>query len=300
MPSPLWIQSLLPFPRLLWPSLLFGMGIYRTDADLSIIILKTMLTIQDFVMTILETLFLDRQPAKVFNLTYIRYKAFARMWKKIGATMSQEMPGPLDALLGKSRGLILDVGPGSGELLKRFVPEGITAIYGAEPAGDLHEGLLENAREAGFGEKYHALLCGGEPESLIPALHKTGLLGSSGGRATAEDGAFDEICCLRVLCGVPRPRETIKGLYTLLKPGGRMVICEHVVNPWQTEGSIAARVMQFVYATMGWSFFLGGCEMQRDTREYLREAGEWETFQLQYVQPENVVPYVVGELIKKR
>ncbi|KAL5398782.1 hypothetical protein PMIN02_001157 [Paraphaeosphaeria minitans] len=261
---------------------------------------QTMLTIQDFVMTILETLFLDRQPAKVFNLTYIRYKAFARMWKKIGATMSQEMPGPLDALLGKSRGLILDVGPGSGELLKRFVPEGITAIYGAEPAGDLHEGLLENAREAGFGEKYHALLCGGEPESLIPALHKTGLLGSSGGRATAEDGAFDEICCLRVLCGVPRPRETIKGLYTLLKPGGRMVICEHVVNPWQTEGSIAARVMQFVYATMGWSFFLGGCEMQRDTREYLREAGEWETFQLQYVQPENVVPYVVGELIKKR
>ncbi|KAF2446748.1 hypothetical protein P171DRAFT_408885 [Karstenula rhodostoma CBS 690.94] len=282
MPSPPWIQNLLPFPRLLWPSLLLATGIYH------------------FIMTVLETIFLDRQPAKVLNLTQIRYKVFARLWTYNGAAMSQEMPGPLGALVSSCRGRVLDVGPGSRELLGRFNPEGITAMYGAEPAVDLHEGLLNNARKTGFGEKYHALLCGGEPESLIPALHKSGVLASSGTGGMAEDGIFDEICCLRVLCGVPRPRETIKGLYILLKPRGRMVICEHVVNPWRTEGSITARAIQFVYEVLGWSFFLGGCGMQRHTREYLREAGEWETFELQYVQPKNVVPYVVGELIKKR
>jgi SAM-dependent methyltransferase len=251
-------------------------------------------------MTILETIFVDRHPKRIFNLTQLRYKAFARLWTYNGEAMSQEMPGPLDALVGKCRGLVLDIGPGSGELLKRFNPEGITAMYGAEPAADLHAGLLKNAEKTGFGEKFHALLCGGEPESLIPALHKSGILSSNGTERTAGDGLFDEICCLRVLCGVPRPRETIKGLYALLKPGGRMVICEHVVNPWRTEGSIIARAMQFVYAILGWSFFLGGCEMQRHTREYLRDAGEWEAFQLQYVEPEHIVPFVVGELIKRK
>lgn len=254
-------------------------------------------TPSDFTMTILEIIFVERQPTMLFNLTDLRSKSFARLWNYNGAAMSEEMPGPLDDLVSKCRGLVLDIGPGSGELLKRFNPEGITAIYGAEPAADLHTGLLRNAQKAGFGDKYHALLCGGEPESLIPALHKSKILGESG---TGEGGVFDEICCLRVLCGVPHPKETINGLYALLKPGGRMVICEHVVNPWRTEGSVDARAMQFVYTMLGWPFFLGGCEMQRNTPEFLREAAEWEKFQLQYVEPKGVVPFVVGELIKKR
>lgn len=248
-------------------------------------------------MTILEVIFLERQPYKLYNLTTLRYKSFARLWTHNGATMSQEMPGPFDALVSQCRGRILDVGPGSGDLLSRFNAENISAVYGAEPAAELHEGLLRNAKKAGFGDKYHALLCGGEPESLIPALHKNGILSTNG---TEEGSVFDEICCLRVLCGVPKPEVTIKGLYALLKPGGRMVICEHVVNPWRTEGSVVARVMQFVYTVLGWSFFLGGCEMQRNTLEFLREAGQWEKFDLQYVEPKGVAPWIVGELIKKR
>lgn len=133
-------------------------------------------------MTILETVFLDRQPKNVFDFAYIRHKAFARMWKKNGVAMSQEMPGPLNTLVGECRGLILDVGPGSGELPKRFNAENITAIYGAEPAGDLHNRLGMNAQKAGFGEKCHTLLCGGEQESLIPALQKERILGSSGSK----------------------------------------------------------------------------------------------------------------------
>jgi SAM-dependent methyltransferase len=212
--------------------------------------------------------------------------------------MSVEMPGPITELLQQSSGLVLDIGPGSGEILPRFDPTKIHAMYGAEPAADLHPGLLRNAEKLGFGNKYHALLCGGEPESLIPALHKSGILGRSGTGGTAEDGVFDEICCIRVLCGVPHPKETIKGLYSLLKPGGRMVICEHVVNPWRTQGSVLARIAQFMYTVLGWPFFMGGCEVQRHTEQYLKEAGKWQKFQLEYVQPRNVIPFVVGELIK--
>jgi SAM-dependent methyltransferase len=249
-------------------------------------------------MTILEVVFVERRPTKLLNLTNLRYKSFARLWKKNGEEMSVEMPGPLDELLYTCQGLVLDIGPGSGEILPRFNHDLITAMYGAEPAEDLHPGLLKNAKKRGFGDKYHALLCGGEPETLIPALHKSGIL-EANGKGSAEDGIFDVICCVRVLCGVPHAEQTIKGLYALLKPGGRMVICEHVANPWRTEGSLPARLMQVVYTLAGWPFFMGGCELQRHTPELLRNAGEWDKFDLKYYGPKDVIPFVVGELVKK-
>jgi SAM-dependent methyltransferase len=265
-------------------------------------------------MTVIEVIFIDRQPTRLLRLTELRFRSFARLWSangnirslkskagsstniNPGEAMSVEMPGPLDELLQSCSGTVLDIGPGSGDMLPRFVPHRIKAMYGAEPAADLHPKLNENARKHGFEGRYHALLCGGEPESLIPALAKNGLLGESvkGG----VEGVFDEIVCVRVLCGVPHPKETVKGLYGLLKPGGRMVICEHVVNPWRTEGRVMARIMQLVYTVLGWPFFLGGCNLQRHTEVFLREAGEWEKFDLQYVGEQDVVPFIVGELIK--
>jgi SAM-dependent methyltransferase len=250
-------------------------------------------------MTILGIVFLERRPFKLFNLTAVRFQSFARLWNHNGETMSIEMPGPTFDLLSRCKGVVLDIGPGSGELLGRFNPSQIIAMYGAEPAEALHPGLKSNAAKRGFSNNFHPLLCGGEPESLIPALHKSGILDISGKGALAEDGVFDEICCTRVLCGVPHPQQTIKGLYSLLKPGGRMVICEHVANPWKTEGSVAARFMQIVYTILGWPFLMGGCELQRHTSDYLRDAGEWDKFDLQYYGPKDAIPFVVGELIKK-
>jgi SAM-dependent methyltransferase len=168
------------------------------------------------------------------------------------------MPGPTFQLLSQCKGVVLDVGPVSGEMLSHFNPELITAIYGAEPAEDLHPGLLRNAEKRGSGNKFHALLCGAEPDSLIPALHKSGILDVSEKGGLSSNGVFDEICCTRVLCGVPHPAQTIKSLYSLLKPGGRMVICEHVANPWRTEGRIAARLMQFVLTILGCRSLLVG------------------------------------------
>jgi SAM-dependent methyltransferase len=254
----------------------------------------------DFVMTIFEVVFYDWRPFTLFNLTKLRFKAFARMWKHNGEAMSTEMPGPTFNLLSQCKGVVLDIGPGSGEMLGRFTPDLITAVYGAEPAEDLHPGLLRNAEKRGFGNKFHAMICGAEPESLIPALHKSGILDVSGKGGLASDGIFDEICCTRVLCGVPHPEQTIKGLYSLLKPGGRMVISEHVANPWRTEGRVAARFMQLLYTILGWPFFMGGCELQRHTADYLRNAGEWDKYELKYYGPQDCIPFVVGELIKTK
>lgn len=249
-------------------------------------------------MTILEIVFLEWRPFKLFNLTTVRFQSFARMWKSFGKALSVEMPGNTFELLSECRGVVLDIGPGSGEMLSHFNPDLITALYAAEPSKDLHPGLVRNATKRGFKDSFHPLVCGGEPDSLIPALHKSGILDTDRNNGSAENGVFDEICCTRVLCSVPHPKETINGLYSLLKPGGRMVICEHIANPWRSQGNRVARLVQVFYTMLGWPFFMGGCELQRRTDQYLQDAGDWDKFDLAYVGPHTAIPFAVGTLIK--
>jgi len=204
-------------------------------------------------------------------------------------------------MLADCRGVILDVGPGAGDQLGHFKrPDNITAIYGAEPGVDLHAVLRENATNAGLGEKYRVLPCGAEPESLIPALAKAGLLGKDG---SLGNGVFDEVVCIRVLCGVPKQRETIEGLYRCLKLGGRFVVCEHVVNDESELGGWVARLFQRFWMALGWPFWAGGCELTRDTRALLMKAAEldggWAEIKLETVDEWSAVPHIVGYFVKR-
>ncbi|KAH8664647.1 S-adenosyl-L-methionine-dependent methyltransferase [Xylariales sp. PMI_506] len=214
--------------------------------------------------------------------------------------MSKDVHGDIEARLKSANGLVLDLGPGTGEMLSRMGTERITKIYGAEPAVDMHATLRANvAKISGLDGKYEVLACGAEPESLVPALDKAGLISSS----SASDGVFDTILCIRVLCGVPRQQETIEGLYRLLKPGGRMIIYEHVVSPWPAKGSsVLGYILQKVWYLAGWNLMMGGCEINRDTVSALTKAGAaqggWKKVDLKYWDAWNAAPWIVGELVK--
>lgn len=144
--------------------------------------------------------------------------------------------------------------------------------------------------------------CSAEKESIVAEMEKVGLMKKGGAE---KDGAvFDSIVCTRVLCSVPKPEETVRGLYQLLKPGGKMLICEHVMNPWWTrKGSMIARGLQLVYSLLGWSFFMGDCSMNRDTGKILKdvasEDGGWEYVELDSHFGWSPMSYVSGMLVKK-
>jgi len=211
--------------------------------------------------------------------------------------MSEEMPDGTIPLIATTQGTVLDVGPGSGTQLHLFDASKITKMYGVEPAIDLHAELLRNAEKTGLGGKYEAIVAGAEPSSLIPALAKKNLLQSP----EKGSGIFDTIVCIRVLCGVPHQEETAEGLYRLLKPGGRLLIVEHVVQPHPKGGDIVAKVMQRLYMLLGWSFFLGGCCLDRDTEAVLRKvAGPdgWKEVKIKFLGRQAAIPYIVGELVK--
>ena len=120
-----------------------------------------------------------------------------------------------------------------------------------------------------------------------------------------DAGVFDTIVCVRVLCGVSDPVDTIAGLFRLLKRGGELLICEHVVNPGsgKKKGSTFARAMQGLYMLMGWKFIMGGCEMDRNTERNVFEAGKkagsgWSASDVDYFFTWSALPYACGKFVK--
>lgn len=179
----------------------------------------------------------------------------------------------------------------------------ISAIYGAEPCTGLHKVLHAKAVAEGLGSKYHILPCGVASSELVPALDATGT-GVTDSHKANGDGVFDTIVCVRVLCSVPQLEQTMRELYGLLRPGGKVLVMEHVVNPWRTaKGSIAARIAQGVYQGLGWSFFVGDCCLDRDVEGALRGAadgdGGWESVAIERWMGWSALPHISGVLVKK-
>ena len=177
----------------------------------------------------------------------------------------------------------------------------ITRIYGAEPCVGLHDTLKKNIAAANIDSKYTILNCSAELASLMPALEKTGEIPKS---AQPRD-IFDTIICIRVLCGLSDAQSTVQDFYKLLKPGGKLLICEHFVNPWRsTKGSVVARLLQSFYQLCGWSFFVGNCSLERDTRDVLLKAasedGGWGDVLLENNFEWSPLPYLSGTLVKRR
>ncbi|QDS73665.1 hypothetical protein FKW77_002612 [Venturia effusa] len=244
-------------------------------------------------LTLLEAPLLFLRDFQTFH-----HKAFSKLWSVYGEEMSSDMPSGTAQLVASCKGVILDVGPGSGTQLKLFNPAAITQIYGVEPAVDLHPGLLSNAKKYGLEGKYEVIHAGAEPQSLLPALAKRNLLKSSENGAS---GVFDTIVCIRVLCGVPSPEETAEGLYRLLKPGGRLIVSEHVKQPYPNGGDLIASLLQRFYMLVGWSFWLGGCCLDRETDRTLRKvAGPdgWSEIKVNRLDGYSTIPHIVGEYVK--
>jgi len=92
---------------------------------------------------------------------------------------------------------------------------------------------------------------------------------------TAE--SIDTILSVQVLCSVPEPAMVLKKLYTLLKPGGKLIVYEHVGNTDKLS-----RMVQAFWTNSGiWPLFVGNCQLTRETESYLRGAGEWAKFSLE-------------------
>ncbi|RMZ82027.1 hypothetical protein DV737_g2294, partial [Chaetothyriales sp. CBS 132003] len=181
---------------------------------------------------------------------------------------------------------------GSAAIISQLLPsaEGVVLELGPG-SGD----QIQNLKPA---RKQITKVYGAEP--CIP-LHKAL-------RANARASGFGED-------NVENVEETCDTLYRLLKPGGKLLFCEHVVNPWRTtKGSLLARALQTVYSLLGWTFFVGNCHLTRSTAQVLVNAPRhinnnkdededvgasgWAEAQLDTHFGWSCLPYASGTLVK--
>ncbi|KAJ5573525.1 uncharacterized protein N7459_007952 [Penicillium hispanicum] len=289
------------------------------------------LAIRHYIRVCAEAVFQKGQVlAPIFQTSRLRDEAFGRFWIEFSAlrqqaatpeaaptttedaTEEEQLQPPqktgsaalLPALLSNAHGVVLDIGPGTGTQMPLLRSHAIQAIYGPEPCRGLHATLHAAAAAAGLAAKYHVLPCGAAASELLPALRATGTAVVDAYTRDAAAGVFDTIICVRVLCSVPEMERTVRELYALLKPGGRMLVLEHVVNPWRTaKGSVVARAAQSVYQMAGWSFLVGDCCLTRDTETVLRAAadgdGGWASVELERWFEWSPMPHLSGVLVKK-
>ncbi|KAL4938347.1 hypothetical protein BDV06DRAFT_57408 [Aspergillus oleicola] len=243
-----------------------------------------------YIETNVKAILSGRILAPILNANELRDEAFGRFWVAFSALREEEPPTTqiqdasatvspqpssnqpegdsikevemssdlIPPILSLASGITLDVGPGTGTQMPLLAKNGkITSIYGAEPCRGLHSELKRRAEINGLGDRYTILPCGVEKSELGREMGKVGLIDST---HPGTDGLFDTIVTIRVLCSVPHLQTTVADLYTLLKPGGKLLVVEHVVNPWQSpKGSILARIMQGLYHMLGWRWFEGTC-----------------------------------------
>ena len=143
-------------------------------------------------------------------------------------------------LVGGVRGLVLEIGCGTGRNLPRYAPG--TALVAVDP----HPQNLARARRRAPG---------------VPLVQA---------RAEAlpfRDGAFDTAVSSLVLCSVDDPPRALAELRRVLAPGGSVRALEHV----RARRALPARLQDL--GQPAWTRFTGGCRPNRDTEAAVEAAG---------------------------
>ncbi len=79
--------------------------------------------------------------------------------------------------------------------------------------------------------------------------------------------SLDSVVCTLVLCTIPDPKKAINNFIKWLKPGGSLIILEHI----RAHNHIAAKFQDFVNPL--WEKMAEGCQLNRATDIILKESG---------------------------
>ena len=141
---------------------------------------------------------------------------------------------------------MLEVGSGDGRSFEHYPPE-VTALLAVEPDPTARESAAERARNAVV------------PIEIVEGLAE---------RLPADDGSFDAVVVMGLLCSVADPGVVLQELRRVLREGGELRFWEHV-----RSRHVLFRTLQHVLDRLFWTKALGGCETTRDTESAIRGAG---------------------------
>jgi len=137
-------------------------------------------------------------------------------------------PGGREWACGQAAGNVLEVAVGTGRNLPFYQGSAVRTLTGI----DLSPGMLAVARDRAKALGLDADLRTGNAEAL-----------------EFGNGAFDTVLCTVSLCNIPDYQAAIGEMYRVLRPGGRLVLLDHVASDrWWVR--TAQRLLELVTRRM--------------------------------------------------
>jgi SAM-dependent methyltransferase len=162
-----------------------------------------------------------------------------------------------DKIVPQAEGVVLELGFGSGLNLSHYDAGKITRLYGLEPS----EGMLVKARTAAQHARFPVEILQETAEALSLPAH-----------------SVDTVLVTYSLCTIPDAVSALTGARRALKPGGRLLFCEHGLAPDESVRTWQRRIEPI------WRPIAGGCHLTRDIPALIKAGGfEIESLETMYL-----------------
>lgn len=154
------------------------------------------------------------------------------------------------ALLKEISGRVLEIGSGTGINFPLYSKQ--VVLLATDPS----DAMLDQARARLLRENVAARVEVLTAGVLDPILAEV-----------VPPASIDAVVCTLVLCTVENPAATLAFLHSRLKPGGSLILLEHV-----RARTKAGRMLQNLLNPV-WKRFAHGCNLNRDTEALVKAAG---------------------------
>ena len=162
------------------------------------------------------------------------------------ACSSPPILGLRKKVVPKCEGRVLEVGMGSGINLQFYDPAKVEHVWGLEPSEGMRRKAQKNLSASSIDVRWLDL-----PGEQVPL----------------EDNSVDTVLLTYTLCTIPDTQAALAQMRRVLKPGGKLIFCEHgkscddKVCKWQD------RINPF------WFKIAGGCNLNRKIDHLIASAG---------------------------
>lgn len=199
------------------------------------------------------------------RFTAALYNPFLWLGERLGMAKRRRQ------LLARARGSVLEIGAGTGLNLRHY-SAGLEELVLLEPSEPMADRIDL-----------------GRAPAEVPAK----LVRAPAEQLPFEDDSFDTVVSTLVLCTVSDPARSLAEVARVLKPGGRLLFCEHV-----EAGSRWRRAFQRRSARP-WAAFADGCRCDRPTLATIESRLRVESLQRGHWRgmPAIVKPLVWGEAV---
>ena len=146
----------------------------------------------------------------------------------------------------RATGRVLEVGMGSALNLQLYNPGNVEFVWGLEPSHGMRNKAQQNLARSPVEVKWLDL-----PGEEIPL----------------DDSSVDTVVLTYTLCTIPDWEKAMGQMKRVLRPGGRLLFCEHGRSPDEGVARWQDRL------TPLWKKLCGGCHLNRPVTRCLQQTG---------------------------